>query len=179
MRSANAWSTTASAVQDAVRQALETYGLDVTLVDRGYDYAVSLPTPDGFTIEDAAVWFEVGPYFVEVKATRSGAPKLTPAQADTASSQPTRYVLCVVDLRDVEDDRLDGEWSGGDVEPLASFVPDIGAQVLETCVLVREARASIVGIRNEAALRYEVPTDVWESGASLREWVAQIVPELK
>ena len=72
------------AVQDAVRRALEAYGLTVTLVDRGFDYEVSAPLA-AEVLEDAAMRFEVGPYFVEVKATSTGAARLTPTQAETAA----------------------------------------------------------------------------------------------
>lgn len=161
------------AVQDAIKEALESYGLTVELVDRGFDYEVTLPTANEI-LEDAAARFEVGPYFVEVKATASGPARLTPTQAETAASRKSRYVLCVVDLRDLDDERLDADWTGADVEPLASMLGDIGERVFDTCVLVRRARESAVGIRNEAALRYEVPARAWEAGVSISEWVAAI-----
>jgi len=74
------------AVQDAIKEALEGHGLTVTLVDRGYDYEVALPST-GETLEDVGVRFEVGPYFVEVKATASGPVRLTPTQAETAADR--------------------------------------------------------------------------------------------
>jgi hypothetical protein len=166
------------AVQDAVRQALEALGLSVELVDHGYDYEVSLPMGSE-SLEDAAVWFEVGPYFVEVKATSTGPARLTPKQAETATENPTHYVLCVVDLRGVPEERLDQEWNAGDIEPLASIVTDIGDRVSDTCVLVHRARDSSVGIRNEAALRYEVSPETWMTGINIADWVASISNESK
>jgi hypothetical protein len=162
------------AVQEAVKFALESYGLDLKLVDHGFDYEVAVPTTSDEPLADAAVAFDVGPYFVEVKATTSGAARLTPAQARTASSESAKYVLCVVDLRGIPDERLDAPWAAVDVESLASMVSHIGLRVSDTWVLVQQARESLVGIRNETTLRYEVPTQVWESGISIRDWVASI-----
>ena len=161
------------AVQDAVRRALEAHGLMVTLVDHGFDYEVSASLAVE-ALEDAAVRFEVGPYFVEVKATSTGPARLTPTQAETAAGTPSHYILCVVDLRGVSEERLDQEWNGEDIEPIASLVTDIGDRVLDTCVLVHRARDSAVGIRNEAALRYEVPPETWMTGISIADWVASI-----
>ena len=87
------------AVQEAICAALEHHNLSVKLVDKGFDYEVALPSDN--VIEDAGSVFEVGPYLVEVKATTTGHARLTPTQAATASQTPGRYVLCVVDLRQV------------------------------------------------------------------------------
>ena len=161
------------AVQDAVGQALIALGLTVKLVDRGFDYEVSTSNVDN-SLEGAAVRFDVGPYFMEVKATSTGPAKLTPMQAEMAASVSNRYVLCVVDLRDVPEERLDENWDRDDIEPLASVLTGVGDRVSDTCVLVHRARDSEVGIRNEAALRYEVPPVVWMTGVSIAEWVQAI-----
>lgn len=59
-----------------------------------------------------------------------------------------------------------------DVEPLALMLSDIGQRVYDTCVLVRQARENAVGIRNDSALRYEVPVETWQAGKPIAEWVA-------
>jgi hypothetical protein len=166
------------AVQDAIKSAMESYGLEVKLVDRGFDFEVTLSTDD--VLEEAATRFQVGPYLLEVKATTKGEARLTPLQAQTAPEKPFRYVLCVVDLRKLPEEDLDKEWTSVRVESLAKIVPDIGGKVKETCLLVEAARSRSVAIRNESALRYEVPVSVWESGISITSWVAEIsshVPE--
>jgi hypothetical protein len=160
------------AVQDAIKSAMENYGLNLELVDRGFDYEVKLPTDD--VLEDAASRFKVGQYLLEVKSTTRGKPRLTPAQAETASNESSRYVLCVVDLRDLSEEELDAEWTAAKAESLAKIVPDIGGKVEETCLLVEAARTNSVAIRNESALRYEVPVSVWELGISIQTWVANI-----
>ena len=155
------------AVQDGIKQALERYQLTVTLVDRGFDYEVSAEN----VLEDAGFEFQVGSYFVEVKATTSGDARLTPTQATTSSQHAEKYVLCVVDLRNISEDELEMPWDGNRVEPLAKIVADIGGKVESTCRLVTEAKNNTIGIRNDAALRYEVPTSVWSTGSSISEWV--------
>ena len=164
------------AVQEAVGATLERHDLEVELVDRGFDYEVTLPSDDVF--EDAASVFEIGPYLVEVKATKTGRPRLTPTQAATAAQAPDRYVLCVVDLRQASGEDLGQEWTADRVEPLAKLVPDIGSRVRETYGWVELARTQEVGIRNESALRYEVPPGIWESGMSIAAWVKAVMSSL-
>lgn len=160
------------AVQEAVKLALENCGLRLKLVDRGFDYEVAAAADD--VLEDLASKIEAGPYLLEIKATTKGQARLTPTQAETASEESSRYSLCVVDLRNVSPEELDGEWSADRVQDLARVVSDIGESVRETCELVENARTNSVGIRNEAALRYEVPTSLWEAGISIDEWAAAI-----
>lgn len=151
---------------------MESYGLRLELVDRGFDYEVTLGADNA--LEDAAIRFGVGPYLLEVKATTKGQARLTPMQAKTASNESPRYVLCVVDLRGLREEELDSEWTAQRVEPLARLVPDVGDKVEETYALVETAATAQVAIRNEGALRYEVPLPIWESGKSIAEWVASI-----
>ncbi|HTR27416.1 MAG TPA: hypothetical protein VMI10_25830 [Terriglobales bacterium] len=165
------------AIQGAIKSAMENYGLRLKLVDRGFDFEVSLPI-DG-VLDDAAIRLEVGPYLLEVKATTQGGARLTPTQASTAAKESFRYVLCVVDLRNVSEEELDAEWTPDKVEPLASIVPQIGDKVERTCLLIEEAKSSSVAIRNDSALRYEVPVRVWEAGISISEWVAEISEDVK
>lgn len=156
------------AVQDAVRVALQAHGAKVELVDWGYDFEVSFDS----TLDEAGLQLRLGTYLVEVKTTTVGAVRLTPAQAQTSAQDPARFVLCVVDLRGVPSERLDEEWDGSDVEPLIHLVSGIGTTVASTWGLVDEARRSEIGIRNDATLRYEVPTSSWERGSRLDEWIA-------
>lgn len=156
-------------VQAAIQRALEAQNLTVKVVDVGYDFDVSCRD-----LDDAASQFEVGSYFVEVKATTQGDAKLTPKQAETASQRPDRYVLCVVDLRAVSQERLDEPWSIDDVSSLAHLVPQVGVRVQGTWSLVEEAKTSEVGLRNENALRYAVGPAVWEAGSSISAWVAAL-----
>jgi hypothetical protein len=160
------------AVQEAVQLALENHGLKLKLVDRGFDYEVTDSTDD--VIEDVATTVELGPYLLEIKATTKGQARLTPTQAETASEEASQYVLCVVDLRGVPEEELDGEWTSERIEELANISSDIGASVKETCELVDIARTNDVAIRNDAALRYEVPTSIWEAGISITDWVEMI-----
>ena len=153
------------AVQESIGNALREHNLDVNLVDRGFDFEVDV-------FEDASTKLELGPYLVEVKATRTGQARLTPLQAETATAEQARYVLCVVDLRGVSPDDLDGDRLDAQrIAPLAKMVPDVGVHVAQAYGSVTSARHAVVPIRNEGALRYEVRTEVWEVGASISEWV--------
>ncbi|MEK7280787.1 MAG: hypothetical protein AAB037_00340, partial [Chloroflexota bacterium] len=160
------------AVQEAVKNAMQQYDLKLELVDRGFDYEVELLTDN--VLEDAATILQVGPYLLEVKSTRTGKARMTPLQADTASKEPSRFILCVVDLRGLSDDALDADWTPDRVEPLAKIVTDIGTKTEETYLLIQDATTKSVGIRNESALRYEVPVAVWETGMSISAWVNSI-----
>ncbi len=160
------------AVQEAVKLAVEKYGLDLKFVDHGFDYEVTAQTNN--VLEDAGTELEVGSYLLEIKATTTGRPCLTPTQAETASEKSSRYVLCVVDLRQVSEDTLDDDWTADRVEPLVKIVSDVGESVEDTCRLVQSARTNSVAIRNESVLRYEVPASIWEAGTSIADWVASI-----
>jgi len=151
---------------------LETYDLNLRLVDRGFDYEVTVPSDN--VLSDVSSKFDVGPYLLEVKATTTGQVRLTPMQAETASNKSDRYVLCVVDLRSVQEEQLAAEWSASRVEPLAIIVPNIGTRIAETYSLVRDAGTRSIVVRNESALRYEVPSEIWEVGVSIGEWVPSI-----
>jgi hypothetical protein len=164
------------AVQDAVREAMESRGLLLELIDRGFDYEA---TAGDDVIADSASSIGVGSYYIEVKATTNGAARMTPLQAVTASLNAARYALCVVDLRGLSEDDLDEEWTASRVEPLARVVPSIGGRLEETCRLVDAAKTTAVGIRNDAALRYEVPTTLWEGGLSIADWIGSIVDSTK
>jgi hypothetical protein len=161
------------AVQEAVKRSMESRGLVLTLIDRGFDYEVALPSDD--TLEEVSMKFEIGSYLLEVKATTTGKARLTPTQAATASIESPRYLLCVVDLRNLSEDQLEAEWTPERVEPLSNIVSQIGDKVQITHRLVEQARTSSVGIRNESALRYEVPLSVWNSGVSISDWVKTLL----
>ena len=159
------------AVQESIGTALRElreHNLDDNLVDGGFDFEVDV-------FEETSTKLELGPYLVEVKATRTAQARLTPLQAETATTEQARYVLCVVDLRGVSPDDLDGDGLDAQrIEPLAKMVPDVGAQVAQAFGSVTSARHAVVPIRNEGALRYEVPTGVWEVGVSISDWVQGI-----
>lgn len=159
------------AVQAAIQKALEARGLKVKLVDHGFDYEVSNPN----VYESAAATVQVGSYLLEIKATTIGEARLTPTQAETAAKEPARFVLCVVDLRGLTDEELSDEWTADRVTPLAKLASGVGTFLGETCELIADARESTVGIRNEAALRYEVPESLWKNGTSIDSWIAQLV----
>ena len=145
-------------------------------MDRGFDYEVSLPDDD--VLHDSSQSFELGPYLVEVKATRSGSVRLTPLQAEKAASESERYVLCVADLREMSDEDIEQDWTAERVESLVRLVADIGNNVGVTYRRVESATELDVRIRNELALRYEVLPSNWETGILIAEWVTDIRQDL-
>ena len=159
-------------VQEAIKSALEAYQLNLRLVDRGFDYEVTVLGDS--VLDEVSSTFDVGTYLLEVKATTTGQVRLTSLQAETASHESGRYVLCVVDLRSVQEEQMADEWSAPMVEPLATIVTDIGTRIEGTYSLVEAARTKPISVRNESALRYEVPSEVWEKGVSIRTWVSAI-----
>ena len=160
------------AVQEVVRQCMENCGFRLELIDRGYDYDVTLP--DGDPLLDGAYRLEIGPWMMEVKATTTGEVRMTPTQAERASTEPDRYLLCVVDLRNTSDKERGGPWTTDLVEPRTWIFPHVGSSVGPTWELVAEAVGSVVGIRNAKVLRYSIPPTVWENGLGLMEWVASV-----
>jgi len=54
------------------------------------------------------------------------------------------------------------------------MIPDIGSNAKQTCKLVETAKTCPVGIRNESALRYEVPLSLLDAGISISTWVESI-----
>lgn len=158
-----------SAVEKAIEATLISYGLVGEVVDRGFDIRVT--EQRDFSFEDLSWDCEVGEYFIEIKATTTGTPRMTPLQAETASGKSEKYVLCVVDLRDVPEGELDAEWTTERVEALTKMVPTIGSNVKSTWTLVEEAStANDVKITNQSALRYSVSPGVWESGLPIKLW---------
>ena len=171
-RDVNKFRSLGIGVQEAIKVALENHQLKLKLCDIGFDYEVNLPNGDVQT--DSSSKIEVGPYLLEVKATTTGHARMTPLQAKTASEKAKRYVLCVVDLRSMKNGQLPDTWSASMVEPLAKIATDIGYRIKGTYSLVETARNSEIAVRNEAALRYQVPSAVWETGITIDEWVSSI-----
>jgi hypothetical protein len=162
------------AVQEVVKACLESRGLKLTLIDHGYDYDVELSGGDALL--DGSYRLGVGSWMMEVKATTSGDVRMTPTQAMRASEELERYLLCVVDLRDLSDADCHGPWTPAIVEPRAKIFQQIGRAIAPTCDLVIEAVENEIGIRNERVLRYSVPPSVWGAGMPLEAWLTSLRP---
>ncbi len=153
------------AAQAAIAKAIETYGLNLELVDRGYDYEVSP--------QEASASFEVGTYFLEVKATTTRDVRLTPQQAETACKYPDRFVLCVIDLYEKKIKKF---WHADDVLPRAKIVANIRDELVEIYEGIDAFANSDnpVRLHNEKLLRYGVSTHLWENGISIDKWVKSL-----
>jgi len=160
------------AVQDAISRCLAANGLDLVLIDCGYDYDVYLEGAE--SVEAGTHHLQMADYLLEVKATTTGDVRLTPAQARTASESNAQFILCVVDLRGITPERMGADWNVEDVDSRAKIFRNIGMLTQQPSGLVDEARQCSVGIRNDNALRYGVPAAIWEKGLSISEWIAQL-----
>ena len=160
------------AVQEAIKKCLELQHLNLQLVDCGYDYDVYLEKEE--PIDSATLSLKLADYLLEVKATTTGEVRLSPKQAETASVSSDRFILCVVDLRGITHDRMEADWTAADVEPRTKFVLGVGKLAVQPHTLVEAAKGCDVGIRNDNALRYGVPVNIWESGISTSDWIAQL-----
>ena len=158
------------AAQAALAEAIEEYGLELELVDRGFDYEV-FPG----SLDEVPFSFGVGSYYLEVKATTTGDVRLTPLQAKTAAQNMDRFVLCVIDLRGQE---LKDEWHKSDVKPYSKIVTGVGDQIVEVYDAVDSLTADYepVRLRNEDQLRYGLSADLWENGISIDQWIQSLTP---
>jgi hypothetical protein len=159
------------AVQARVQATLQKLGLDVLLVDRGYDFLVTEAIGDGGDNADASVRVEFGGFKLEVKSTTTHEVRLTPLQAATAAAEPGVFALCVVDLRPLKEDPREMDWSAVDVGDYCRIVRGANLPVDATLSLVHDAEAGDVPVRNNTALRYAVAADRWEEAKTLDEWV--------
>jgi len=164
------------AVQDAVQDYLEQRGLEVSVVDCGYDFDVAVS--DEINLEDGTHHLRVGEsVYLEVKATTGDEVRLTPTQASTASKAPDRFVLCVVDLRGVPHDRVESDWSPEAIASRACLVPRIGQEVRTTWEYVdyfTHPDNSSIRITRETELRYIVPSEIWEEGIGIQKWANEL-----
>jgi len=163
------------AVQAAIKAALEARSLYVKVIDRGFDFAVSIRDSDD-PAEVSAAEFMIGDrYLVEVKATTTDEVRMTAEQAKTAAAAgEDRYVLCVVALPETLPSGLPEEQVRKIVEDQARLLPDISCRIRTTWELVEQAKYGEVGIRNEKMLRYGVPRSAWTAGLTIEQWVSQI-----
>ena len=153
-------------------EVIQLHGLDLQLIDRGYDYEV-LPGDADSSLDNVLFSFEVGSYFLEVKTTTTGDVRLTPLQAQTASNDSDRFVLCVIDLRGLE---IPESWELAKVKQSAKIVTDIGNDIFKVYDGV-DKLASLgnpVRLHNEQQLRYGVSKELWENGISIDKWTESL-----
>lgn len=155
--------------QEALASAIESHGLDLKLVDAGYDYEVYLRPLDG-ELDDTFWRFEVGSYLLEVKATTTGDVRLSPLQAETVSKNPDCFILCVIDLRSQEPRSV---WDPSEIAPFTKIITDLSKDVINVFTEVEGLSApnKSVRLRNKKMLRYGVSLDIWQNGISIDEWV--------
>jgi hypothetical protein len=164
------------AVQEAVQVYLEDRGIEVTVVDRGYDFDLQLPgDPE---LEDGTHHLECGGRIkLEVKATRQSSVKLTPKQVRTARQEGKCFALCVVDLRDVGEQRIWDEWTSQEIEPHTRIIRSVGSELEEPSRTIEDLAQSsnTVSIGRSNELRYRVHAPFWEKGQKIKGWVSNVL----
>ena len=130
-------------------------------------------TRQSFLPDGASFTFEVGSYFLEVKATTTRDVRLTPKQANKAWQEPDRFVLCVVDLYGQQ---IKEAWEPADIVPWARIVTKIGGafEEIHKGVTRFSDTAKPVHLRNEEMLRYGVSLDLWSQGVAIDESVRSL-----
>ena len=154
-------------VEDLLRQELEGCGLTVRRTGIGSDFEVE----SDFIENEEEMGIELaggdGSTLIEVKSTRIGHVKMTPAQAGRACSVQDRFALCVVPL---DDDVPTGET----IRERLRVVFGIGAH-LKSAVsdyeslqqLANDARKPHAGIELEIVegqARFRIGSVIWEDG---------------
>ena len=160
------------AVQAAVEEVLKSNGLNPKLIDRGYDYEVSLSQQDD-SLDEALFNFKFGNYFMEVKATTTKDVRLTPKQAETACIFPDRFVLCVVDLYGKE---IKDVWQAADVLPHIKIITNIKDKLEKIYEGIDAFTNSDnpVHLHNEQLLRYGISKELWAKGTTIDEWIKSL-----
>jgi hypothetical protein len=155
-------------IQCLVKQRLEEAGFQIQVVDRGYDFEAE--------IESDIIRMTVGSFLIEVKAAQGDEVKMSPLQAKTAVEDSANYVLCVVDLQNVELPADLDELQGSDIESAIRMVGHIGGILTETYEWIQEAVSVSDEIRvdNVQQIRYCVQRKVWESGNDLKTWIEKV-----
>ena len=158
--------------QEALAGVMRHHGLDLKLIDAGFDYEVTPGSLDG-QLDDAYWRFEVEKYLLEVKATTTGDVRLTPLQAQTASTKQDQFILCVIDLRGQEPKQ---DWDPSEISTNAMIVTDMGTFVNRVFNEIVELSDSDneIRLRNEQMLRYGLSISLWDSGISIDEWVQSL-----
>jgi hypothetical protein len=161
-------------VEELLRSALNAEGLTVTRTGVGSDFEVE----NDVTQNDQEVWLEISKahrsYLLEVKATTQTTVRMTVTQAETATREKARFILCIV--------RLDGPVVTEDrVLKGARFVSDIGVQTeplwkqfenLQHEKSKARARVGDIEIEiSESETRFKVGLAIWEKGKSFEEAV--------
>ena len=166
-------------VEQLVKLTLEEEGFQVTRHGIGADFRIEFSDAGRLELERAGqTWF------VEVKATREAAVRMTERQVRAAVEQRSSFLLCVVPI---VNDQLD-EPELEDVQNTMRFVPNIGNRLEGLCEYLDEfvtLRDGITGEENDGvqlevesgAVRVRVVEAVWtDDGFPLADLLNNLVP---
>jgi hypothetical protein len=163
-----------SEIERLLAESLRIHGLRVTRTGIGSDFEVETDfSEDG---GEVILTIEGGPqtHLIEIKCTRTDDVRMTPKQAEVASSSQNRFSLCVVELASQDPMQVD-------IPATARFVNDIGTRVeplwnnYQTIEHSKNQTQMQLGdVTLEIAkdfTRFRVSRAAWELGMAFREFV--------
>jgi len=118
-------------------------------------------------------------FLVEVKATCSDSVRMSRIQGETASQQPNRYVLCVVDFRNQPEQftAVMAQQNDASIAGCLSLIPDIGIKLMPAVNNLASAeRPATPGIELEKAdeIRFRIQQQIWQPRNDLKSWTAAL-----
>ena len=161
-------------VEQLLRQELEGRGLTVRRTGVGSDFEVE----SDFVVEEQEIGLELSDghrkTLIEVKSTRIGQVKMTPAQADRAVKLGNGFALCVVPVDDkvptAETIREGLRVVFGIGERLESALSDYEL-LREAADAAREPRGAVELEISEGEVRFRIGRTVWEDGLRFEQAV--------
>lgn len=176
-------------IETLVKQAFTDHGFIVETTGIGSDFQASIIVDDAEILEEDVGILRLHPsyqgqileFLVEVKATKTDDVRMSWIQAATATQSSEHYVLCVVDLADIQSviDAISRTEpvNADSIRDHISLLPNIGstlAQIVQG--LSSAATVSSPGIQIEHAqeIRFRIQRALWTTGLGLVSWVQQI-----
>jgi hypothetical protein len=153
-------------IQGLVQKKLQDSGFNTEVIDRGYDIAAY--RENRIDVGSDLTAMTVGSFLIEVKTTQIDEVKMSPLQAKTAVMEQEKYILCVVDLQNMELPVNLAELQIGQVESAIRMVTNISSILSEPYEWIQEAGTDEIRVDNVQQIRYCVQRNVWENAFSLQ-----------
>jgi hypothetical protein len=125
-------------------------------------------------IDADPIALEVEAHLIEVKATRTSEAKMTSTQAGYATQNPDRYILCVVNLGEVDPSLSLDTLTDSEVEVLIRLIPTIGRLIALVYQSVTAAPTPDIHVEHTDQVRYCMGKRVWSNGLTLVEWTSSV-----
>lgn len=183
------------AVEELIKQAFKNEGFEVERTGKGSDFQVWIPNGIDANLDQQNVGLlrftasyknNGASFLVEVKSSREDYVRMSWKQADTATKNADRYVLCVLDLREapdlVESILSDSPVLTEDVSSHLALVPEIGhllANPVDGVSTMIKCQEPGIVVEKTDQLCFRIRDDVWSGGTALGEWVKHVREQLE